>query len=126
MQGELWPSTLSAPTGGFPAARLAPEFFDLVQQHAFGDIWTRPGLPLRDRCLITVAMLAALGHHDELRAHLIGARNAGLSPEELVEVLMQVSVYAGVPAAVSALKVAADVFEVPQGNADADADGGSG
>ena len=55
-------------------------------------------------------MLAALGHTEELRAHLAGALNVGLSRDELVEVLMQVSVYAGVPAAVAALRAAADVL----------------
>ena len=58
-------------------------------------------------------MLAALGHTEELKAHLAGALNVGLTTEELVEVLMQVSVYAGVPAAVSALRVAAEVLPVP-------------
>ena len=65
---------------------------------------------MRDRSMITVAMLAALGHHEELRAHLAGALNVGLTRDELVEVLMQVAVYAGVPAAVAALRVAADVL----------------
>ena len=113
VQGKLWPATLNAPTGRFPAAQLAPEFFDYVQQTAFGMIWSRPGLPTRDRSMITVAMLAALGHHEELRAHLAGALSAGLSRDELVEVLMQVAVYAGVPAAVSALRVGADVLGTP-------------
>src|SRR5262249_30813538 len=74
---------------------------------------SRPGLPTRDRSLITCTMLAALGHHEELRAHLAGALNVGLTREELVEALMQVAVYAGVPAAVSALRVAADVLGKP-------------
>ena len=103
----------TAPAGQFPAAKLAPEFFDYVQQTAFGMIWSRPGLAVRDRSMITCAMLAALGHHEELRGHLAGARSAGLSRDELVEVLMQVAVYAGVPAAVSALRVAADVLGDP-------------
>jgi alkylhydroperoxidase/carboxymuconolactone decarboxylase family protein YurZ len=81
-----------------------------VQQTAFGMIWSRPGLPTRDRSMITVAMLASLGHLEELRAHLVGATSVGLSHDELVEVLMQVAVYAGVPAAVAALRVAADVL----------------
>jgi alkylhydroperoxidase/carboxymuconolactone decarboxylase family protein YurZ len=114
VQGALWPSTLAGPTGRFPAAQLAPEFFDHVQQSAFGELWSRPGLPIRERSLITVAMLAALGHHDELRAHLRGASNLGIPPEELVEVLMQVSIYAGVPAAASALRVAAEVLGTDQ------------
>ncbi len=110
IQGQLWPATLTAPTGQFPAAKLAPDFFDYVQQTAFGTVWARTGLPVRDRSMITVAMLAALGHPEELRAHLVGARNVGLSRDELVEVLMHVAVYAGVPAAVAALRVAADVL----------------
>jgi alkylhydroperoxidase/carboxymuconolactone decarboxylase family protein YurZ len=113
VQGALWPSTLTGPTGRFPAAQLAPDFFDHVQQAAFGELWSRPGLAVRDRSLITVAMLAALGHHEELKAHLVGARNVGISAEELVEALMQVSIYAGVPAAAAALRTAAEVLEVP-------------
>ncbi len=110
IQGQLWPATRSGATGQFPAARLAPDFFDHVQQSAFGDIWTRPGLPVRDRSLITVAVLAALGQTEELRAHLAGARNVGIDRDELVEVLMHISIYAGVPATNAALRVAADVL----------------
>lgn len=77
---------------------------------AFGLLWSRPGLAFRDRSLVTVAQLAALGRPDELRAHLRGARHLGISEDELVEVLMQTAVYAGVPAANDALKVAAEVF----------------
>jgi 4-carboxymuconolactone decarboxylase len=111
IQGQLWPATRSGATGQFPAAKLAPDFFDHVQQSAFGDIWTRPGLPVRDRSLITVAVLAALGQTEELRAHLAGARNVGIDRDELVEVLMHVSIYAGVPATNAALRVAADVLD---------------
>ena len=110
IQGQLWPATRTAPVGQFPAAKLAPDFFDYVQQTAFGMIWTRPELATRDRSMITVAMLAALGHHEELRAHLAGALSVGVTRDELVEVLMQVAVYAGVPTAVSALRAAADVL----------------
>jgi alkylhydroperoxidase/carboxymuconolactone decarboxylase family protein YurZ len=113
IQGQLWPATRNAPTGQYPAAKLAPDFFDYVQQTAFGMIWARPGLPTRDRSLITCTMLAALGHHEELRGHLAGALNVGLTREELIEALMQVAVYAGVPAAVSSLRVAADVLGTP-------------
>jgi 4-carboxymuconolactone decarboxylase len=110
VQGQLWPATRSGATGQFPAAKLAPDFFDHVLQSAFGDIWTRPGLPVRDRSLITVAVLAALGQTEELRAHLAGARNVGIDRDELVEVLMHISIYAGVPATNAALRVAADVL----------------
>ena len=97
----------------FPAARLAPDFFDWVQQTAFGAIWARQGLAVRDRSMVTVAVLAALGQTEELRAHLSGAQSVGLSRDELVEVLMHIAVYAGVPAAVAALRVAADVLGPP-------------
>ncbi len=110
IQGQLWPAMLKGPGGQFPAAKLAPDYFDHVQQSAFGDIWSRPGLPVRDRSMITVALLAALGHPEELRSHLAGALSVGISREEIVEILMHVSVYAGVPAAGSALRVAADVL----------------
>ena len=110
VQAELWPRTASGPTGQFPAAKLAPDFYRYVAESAFGMIWSRPGLATRDRSLVTVAQLAALGRTEELRAHLVGARNVGLSRDELVEVLMQTAIYAGVPAANEALKVAAEVL----------------
>ncbi len=110
VQAKLWPQVASAPTGAFPAAKLAPDFYRYVAETAFGMIWSRPGLAIRDRSLVTVAQLAALGKADELRAHLRGALNVGITREELVEVLMQTAVYAGVPAANDALKVAAEVL----------------
>src|SRR6187549_1345795 len=109
IQMAMWPH-MKAGGGAFPAAQLAPDFYRYVAETAFGMIWSRPGLALRDRSLVTVAQLAALGRTDELRAHLRGALNVGLSREELVEVLMQTAVYAGVPAANDALKVAAEVL----------------
>ena len=112
VQAQLWPKVAAGPTGAFPAAKLAPDFYEYVAASAFGMLWSRPGLALRDRSLVTVAQLAALGKTGELRAHLAGARNLGISQEELVEVLMQTAVYAGVPAANEALAVAADVFGI--------------
>ena len=110
-QAKLWPQMpATGPT--FPAAQMAPDFYRWVAESAFGGIWARPGLPTRDRSLVTVAQLAALGKMGELRGHLAGALNVGLSQEELVEVLMQTAVYAGVPAANEALQVAAEVFGV--------------
>ena len=112
VQAQLWPQVARAPTGAFPAAKLAPDFYRYVAESAFGMLWSRPGLAIRDRSLATVAQLAALGKTEELKAHLRGALNVGLSKEELVEVLMQTAVYAGVPAANEALGVAAEVFGV--------------
>ncbi len=93
-----------------PARELAPEFFDLASTFCFGGFWSRPQLDLRSRSLVTVAQLAALGRTSELKLHLQGARNLGISQEELIEVLMQTSQYCGIPAAVNALNAAADVF----------------
>jgi 4-carboxymuconolactone decarboxylase len=112
IQAQLWPRVASGPTGAFPAAELAPDFYRYVAESAFGMLWSRPGLALRDRSLVTVAQLAALGKTEELKAHLVGARNLGISQEELVEVLMQTAIYAGVPAANEALKTAAVAFGV--------------
>ncbi len=93
-----------------PAQKLAPEFFARVTEFCFGMFWSRPNLDLRSRSLCTVAQLAALGKLDELKGHLYGARNLGISKEELLEVLMQTACYAGVPAAVQALNAAAEVL----------------
>ena len=112
IQRQLWgPAVADSTRPGLPAAELAPDFFPLVREFCFGMFWARPDLAVRDRSLITCAMLAALGRLDELRGHLAGARNLGIPREQLVEVLMQVAVYAGVPAAVAALRVAADVLQ---------------
>jgi 4-carboxymuconolactone decarboxylase len=112
IQAQLWPQVASGPTGAFPAAKLAPDFYRYVAASAFGLVWSRPGLALRDRSLATVAQLAALGRTGELRAHLRGALKVGLTQEELTEVLMQTAIYAGVPAANEALAVAAEVFGI--------------
>lgn len=112
VQARLWPQVAGGGGGQFPAAKLAPDFFRYVAESAFGMLWSREQLAIRDRSLVTVAQLAALGRSEELRAHLAGALNVGISREELVEVLMQTAIYAGVPAANEALRVAADVLGV--------------
>ena len=107
---RLWGDRIkSAPA--LPAHALAPEFFGLVTQFVFGMFWSRPQLDLRSRSLCTVAQLAALGKTEELKGHLLGARNLGIAREELIEVLMQTACYAGVPAAVAALNAAAEVLK---------------
>lgn len=111
----LWGDLMkSAPT--LPAAKLAPDFFALVTQFVFGMFWSRPNLDLRSRSLCTVAQLAALGKTDELKGHLVGALNLGISRDELVEVLMQTACYAGVPTAVSALNAAAEILQPRTGS----------
>jgi len=111
IQRQLWGERVAgADQTAEPFAAVAPDFFPLVREFCFGMFWSRPGLAVRDRSLITVVMLAALGRQEELRGHLAGALNVGLTKEELVEALMQVAVYAGVPAAVNALTTAASVL----------------
>ena len=90
---------------------LTEEFQDLLTRYAWGEIWTRPGLDRRTRSCITIAMLVALGHHDELKLHLRGALNNGLTVDEIKEVLLQSAIYAGVPAANTAFRIAADLLE---------------
>jgi 4-carboxymuconolactone decarboxylase len=82
------------------------DFQDLITRYAWGDVWTRPGLDRRTRSAITLAMLAALGHDEELAMHTPAAVRNGLSAEEIKEVLLQVAVYAGVPAANRAFRAA--------------------
>ena len=96
--------------GGMPAQKLAPDFFKMVTEFCFGGFWARPGLDVRSRSLCTVAQLAALGKTNELKGPLMGALNLGIKREELIEVLMQTSQYAGIPAAVQALTAAAEVL----------------
>jgi 4-carboxymuconolactone decarboxylase len=82
------------------------DFQDLITRYAWGEIWTRPGLDRRTRSCITLAILATLHHDEELAMHVRAALRNGLTPEEISEVLLQVGVYAGVPAANRAFKVA--------------------
>ena len=93
------------------ATTFDEDFQDLVTRHAWGDIWTRPGLDHRTRSLITIALLAAGGRHEELNLHIRATCNTGATPDEVKEVLLQVAVYAGVPAANSAFRIAKTAFE---------------
>src|SRR5216684_5082937 len=86
------------------------EFQDLITRYAWGEIWTRPGLPRKTRSLLTIAMMVALNRTDELRLHLRASVNTGVSREELQEVLLQTAIYCGVPAANHAFQIAEEVF----------------
>ena len=90
---------------------IAPDFARWIVESAYADVLGRPQLPLRDREIATLAALAALGNAPgQLKAHVEGALNVGLSRDEIVEVLMQMAIYAGVPAAINALQIAGEVF----------------
>lgn len=85
-------------------------FQDLITRYAWGEIWTRPGLPRKTRSLITIAMMVALNRSEELRMHLRAAANNGVTRKEIQEVLLQTAVYCGLPAANTAFHIAGEVF----------------
>ncbi|HEY2522174.1 MAG TPA: 4-carboxymuconolactone decarboxylase [Streptosporangiaceae bacterium] len=90
-------------------ARTTPftaPFQDLITRYAWGDIWSRPGLTRAERSLVTLTVLAALQHEGELAMHVKAALRNGLTPEQIQEVLLQVSIYAGVPTGNRAFAVA--------------------
>ena len=89
---------------------LTEEFQDLITRYAWGEIWTRPGLPRHTRSLLTIAMMVALNRAEELKLHLRAAANNGVSRDEIKEVLLQTAIYCGVPAANSAFHLAQEVF----------------
>ena len=83
----------------------------LVTEYAWGEIWARPGLSRRERSLLNLAMITALNRPHELRLHVRGALNNGLSKDEIQEVFLQTAVYCGAPAALDSFRVAREVFE---------------
>jgi len=90
---------------------IAPDFARLLIEFPFGDIYSRPGLDLKTRELAVVAALTAIGNAaPQLKVHIHGARNVGCSEQEIVEVIMQMAVYAGFPAALNGLFAAKEVF----------------
>ncbi len=92
-------------------ADIAPDFARYLFEFPFGDIYSRPGLDLRSREIATIAALAALGHAvPQLKVHIRAGLNVGLTQTEIVEILMQMAVYAGFPAALNGLFAAREVF----------------
>lgn len=86
------------------------EFQDFITRYAWGEIWTRSGLPRHTRSLLTIVMMVALGRDAELKLHLHAARNNGVTRDEIKEALLQAAVYCGVPAANHAFALAREVF----------------
>ena len=86
-------------------------FAELLNTYCWNDIWNRPGLDRKTRSMLNLAMLSALGKEHELKLHLNGALNNGLTKEQIREVLLQVAIYCGVPAAVVAFRCAKEVFK---------------
>jgi len=92
-------------------ADIAPDFADYLLEFPFGDIYSRPGLELRAREIATIAALAAMGNaQPQLKVHIEAGLNVGLSREEITEILIQMAVYAGFPAALNGLFAAKAVF----------------
>ena len=83
---------------------------ELVTQYCWGEVWGRPGLERRTRSMINLAMLTALNRPHEVKIHLRGALNNGVSREEIVEVLLQTMIYCGVPAAIDSFRIAKEIF----------------
>ncbi len=87
------------------------DFQDLITRYAWGEVWARPGLDRRTRSAITLTALTALGHHHELALHVRAALRNGLTADEIKEVLLQVAIYCGVPAANRAFAIAQQVLD---------------
>jgi len=92
------------------ADELGADMQRYVTEAVWGSIWTRPGLPRRERSFITIAMLCALNRPHELRVHVTAGLRNGLTKKEIVEVILQSAAYCGFPAAIDALRVAREVF----------------
>ena len=90
--------------------RFTKQQNELVTELAWGTIWSRPGLPLKIRSLVTLGMLTALNRPDEIRGHIVGALNNGATPEEIIEVFVHAAGYCGFPASNGAVRIAVEVF----------------
>ena len=84
---------------------------ELVTEYSWGEIWNRPGLDRRTRSIINLAMLTALNRPHEIKLHVVGALNNGLTKAEISEVFLQTAIYCGVPAAIDSFRVAREVFK---------------
>jgi len=95
------------------ADELSMPLQQLVTEYCWGTVWAREGLPRKTRSLINLGMIAALNRPHELKLHVRGALNNGCSKEEVVEAILQIAIYCGVPAAVDAMRIAREVFAEP-------------
>jgi 4-carboxymuconolactone decarboxylase len=86
------------------------DFQRMITEGAWGSVWSRPGLTHRERSLVTIALLAALGHWDEVAMHVQATRNTGTTPEDVMEAILHIAIYAGVPAANHAIRVVRSAY----------------
>src|SRR5262245_53145895 len=96
---------------GSALAELAPDLEEMLNEVIFGRVWTRPGLELKMRSAITIAALTALQRLPQLKTHIANGLNAGLTKQEITEILIHMAFYAGVPTAVNAFQLAKEVFQ---------------
>ncbi|RUZ70842.1 4-carboxymuconolactone decarboxylase [Mesorhizobium sp. M7A.F.Ca.US.006.01.1.1] len=94
-------------------------FQELITEAAWGTVWARPGLTKRERSIVTLALLAALGHDEEVAMHVRATVNTGASRDDICEAFLHVAIYAGVPAANRAFRIAKDVFSEMDGSQNA-------
>ena len=110
-------STATSASAQTPAQQqfgeISPKFAQLTDDVLFGDVWERPGLSKRDRSMITVSALIAMNRPDQLRPHMVRARDNGVTQDELIETITHLAFYAGWPSAVTAIGVAKEVFKKP-------------
>ena len=104
--GDAWVNRAEAKRSAFTR-----EFQDFITRYAWGEIWSRPGLDRRNRSMMTLAMMIALGRWEEFRLHIRAALNNGVSVDEIKEVIMHAAIYAGLPAANSAFAEAVEVLK---------------
>jgi 4-carboxymuconolactone decarboxylase len=103
--GDTHVETATDPTDAFNA-----DFQALITEAAWGSVWSRETISKRERSMLTIALLAALGHYDEVAMHVRATRNTGATMEDVKEALLHVAIYAGVPAANHAFKIATKTY----------------
>jgi len=99
-------------------SEIDADFQRYIVENAWGAVWTRDSLSLRERSMLTICMMASLGHQEELAMHIRAARNTGATRQDIIEVLLQVAVYAGVPTANTAFAIAKKTFLELDSNAE--------
>lgn len=108
---KLWPpGSAGVPQFQYPT-EIAQEFGTLAVSTVLGDIWSRPGLELKQRTIVAISALTALNRPDQLKAYIIAALNLGMTRNEVCEIILQMAIYAGFPAAIQAFVHAREVFE---------------
>ena len=112
--GDEYVDRMEATKNGFDGA-----FQDLITDAAWGHVWSRPDWNKRDRSIVTIALLAALGHYDEMAMHIRATARTGATIDDIREVMLHVAIYAGVPAANAAIKIAKQALaDVAEGRTD--------